>query len=65
MRYMMLVYSTEPPGGMKPEEAEQIRAGHRRVMDEAARKGVSDGAPNRWLPPAPRPRSGCKTERRW
>ncbi len=44
MRYMMLVYSTEPPGGMKPEEAKQIRAGHRRVMDEASRKGVLVGA---------------------
>ncbi len=44
MRYMMLVYSTEPPGGMKPEEAEQIRMGHRRVMDEASRKGVLMGA---------------------
>ncbi len=44
MRYMMLVYSTEPPGGLKPEEAEQIRMGHRRVMDEAARKGVLMGA---------------------
>ena len=43
MRYMMLVYSTEPPGGLKPEEAEQIRMGHRRVMDEAARKGVLMG----------------------
>ncbi len=44
MRYMMLVYSTEPPGGLKPEEAEQIRTGHRRVMDEATRKGVLMGA---------------------
>jgi hypothetical protein len=44
MRYMMLVYSTEPPGGLKPEEAEQIRAGHWRVMDEASKKGVLRGA---------------------
>jgi hypothetical protein len=44
MRYMMLVYSSEPPGGLKPEEAEQIRTGHRRVMDEATRKGVLMGA---------------------
>jgi hypothetical protein len=44
MRYMMLVYSTEPPGGLKPEEAEQIRMGHWRVMDEATRKGVLIGA---------------------
>lgn len=44
MRYMMLVYSSEPPGGLKPEEAEQIRAGHWRVMDEASKKGVLRGA---------------------
>ena len=44
MRYMMLVYSTEPPAGLTPEEAEQIRAGHHRVMEEAARKGVLQGA---------------------
>jgi hypothetical protein len=44
MRYMMLVYSTEPPDGLRPEEAEQIRAAHWRVMDEATRKGVLVGA---------------------
>ncbi len=44
MRYMMLVYSTEPPGGLTPEDAEQIRAGHHIVMDEARRKGVLEGA---------------------
>jgi hypothetical protein len=44
MRYMMLVYSTEPPDGLRPAEAEQIRAGHWQVMDEATRKGVLVGA---------------------
>lgn len=40
MRYMMLVYSAEPPGGLKREDAERVRSGHWRVMDEATRKGV-------------------------
>jgi hypothetical protein len=44
MRYMMLVYSTEGPDGLAPEEAERIMAGHRKVMDEATRKGVLVGA---------------------
>lgn len=44
MRYMMLVYSTEPPDGLRPEEAEQIRDAHWKVMDEATRKGVLIGA---------------------
>lgn len=44
MRYMMLVYSTEGPDGLAPEEAERIMAGHRRVIEEATRKGVLAGA---------------------
>jgi len=44
MRYMMLVYSTEGPDGLAPEEAERIRAGHGQVMSEATRKGVLIGA---------------------
>ena len=44
MRYMMLVYSTEGPDGMPPEEAERIRAGHAAVIGEASRKGVLIGA---------------------
>jgi hypothetical protein len=44
MRYMMLVYSTEGPDGLPPEEAERIRAGHGKVMEEATRKGVLKGA---------------------
>ena len=44
MRYMMLVYSTEGPDGLPAEEAQRIYAGHRKVMDEATRKGVLVGA---------------------
>jgi hypothetical protein len=44
MRYMMLVYSTEPPDGLSTEEADQIRAGHWQVMNEATQKGVLQGA---------------------
>ncbi len=44
MRYMMLVYSTEGPDGLPPEEHERISAGHRKVMDEATQKGVLRGA---------------------
>lgn len=44
MRYMMLVYSMEGPDGLVPEEAERIRAGHARVMEEAGGKGVLIGA---------------------
>jgi len=44
MRYMMLVYSTLAPDGLTPGEAESIRSGHRRVMDDASRRGVLIGA---------------------
>jgi hypothetical protein len=44
MRYMMLVYSTAGPDGLSDEEADRIMSGHRRVMDEATRKGVLEGA---------------------
>ena len=44
MRYMMLVYSTEPPDGLSPEEAVEISAAHWQVMQEATRKGVLQGA---------------------
>ncbi|MBV8842076.1 MAG: YciI family protein [Bryobacterales bacterium] len=44
MRYMMLVYSTEGPDGLPPAEAERIRAGHAKVMEEAGRKRVLVGA---------------------
>jgi hypothetical protein len=40
MRYMMLVYSTEGPDGLHPEETERIANGHRRVIEEATQKGV-------------------------
>src|SRR5215472_6729546 len=44
MRYMMLVYSTQGPDGLGGEEAERIRAGHVKVMEESKRKGVLIGA---------------------
>ncbi|PWT99492.1 MAG: hypothetical protein C5B51_27085 [Terriglobia bacterium] len=44
MRYMLLVYSTEGPDGLTPEEDVRLRAGHRSVMEEAGRKGVLIGA---------------------
>ena len=44
MRYMMLVYSTEGPDGLAADEAERIRSGHAKVMEEATRKGVLVGA---------------------
>ena len=44
MRYMLLVYSSEPPDGLSPEEALGMRAGHMRVMQEASAKGVLIGA---------------------
>src|SRR5262249_48172396 len=40
MHYMMLIYSKEQPNGPSPEEAEQIRAGHYKAMQEATAKGV-------------------------
>ena len=44
MRYMMLVYSTEPPDGLSPEEALEVRAGHGEVIQQARRKGILQGA---------------------
>lgn len=44
MRYMLLVYSTEGPDGLSGEDADRIMSGHRRVMEEATRKGVLEGA---------------------
>lgn len=44
MRYMMLIYSTEAPGGLGAEVEAELYAGHRTVMEEATRKGVLMGA---------------------
>ena len=41
---MMLVYSTEPPNGLSPSEAEQIRDGHWQVIQDATQKGILHGA---------------------
>jgi hypothetical protein len=40
MRYMMLIYTKEVEGGPLPEEGEQVKAAHRVVIEEAARKGI-------------------------
>jgi hypothetical protein len=44
MRYMMLIYSQELPGGLPVEEHEELRGRHSAVMGEASRKGVLVGA---------------------
>jgi len=44
MRYMLLVYTTEGPNGLAPDEAQRIRARHSTVISEATRKGVLAGA---------------------
>jgi hypothetical protein len=44
MQYMMLIYSGEAPGGLSPDRAEQVKAAHWRLIDEATRKGVLVGA---------------------
>jgi hypothetical protein len=44
MRYMLLVYSSQPAEGLTPEESAEIRSGHWRVMTEAKQKGVLEGA---------------------
>ena len=44
MRYMLLVYSNEGPDGLSPEEHMRISAGHRVVMEDAAKKGILKGA---------------------
>jgi len=44
MRYMMLIYSRELDGPLPPEEDARIRAGHRAVMEDAARRGILRGA---------------------
>ena len=40
MRYMMLIYSKEQPGGPGREMAERNYAGHMALMQEAASKGA-------------------------
>jgi hypothetical protein len=40
MRYMMLIYSKEQPGGLEGEAAERNYMGHLGLMQEAARKGI-------------------------
>jgi hypothetical protein len=40
MRYMMLVYSTEGPNGLDPQEMERIANGHAKVIEEATKRGA-------------------------
>lgn len=40
----MLIYSRESADGPSPEDAAEIYAGHAKVMEAAARKGVLQGA---------------------
>ena len=44
MRYMMLIYSKERSETMAPEDAKQLRAQHRSVLEEAMGKRVLRGA---------------------
>ena len=44
MRYMLLVYSSQPPDGLSQGEAAEIVAGHHRVMSAARSKGILEGA---------------------
>src|SRR5580692_7408978 len=44
MRYMMLIYSKEVPGGLSAAEDLEHRMAHRSVMTEATDKGVLMGA---------------------
>ncbi len=43
MRYMLLIYTKED-APQTPEQARQIGEGHRRAMEDAARKGFLRGA---------------------
>jgi hypothetical protein len=44
MRYMMLIYTQEKESGLTREQAEQLRANHRAVMQETTRRGILRGA---------------------
>jgi hypothetical protein len=43
MRYIMLIYSKEVPGGPPPESIEALKAAHVAVMQESRQKGVLVG----------------------
>src|SRR5207247_10790960 len=43
MRYMMLIYTKERESGLTREQAEQLTAAHRAVMQETTRKGILRG----------------------
>ena len=43
MKYMMLIYSQETDDPLPPDALEQLKAGHRSVMQDAGRQGVLVG----------------------
>jgi hypothetical protein len=44
MRYMMLIYSRESPGGLTEEERRDLISRHATVIREATRKNIFQGA---------------------
>src|SRR5579885_3259184 len=44
MRYMLLIYSREQPGGVPPEERPGLYQRHAAVMEDARRKGAFTAA---------------------
>jgi hypothetical protein len=40
MRYMMLIYTKEKESGLSREQAQQLSAAHRAVMQETTRRGI-------------------------
>ena len=44
MRYMMLIYSRQTASELTPSQIEEIKSGHRTVMEEATRQGILLGA---------------------
>jgi hypothetical protein len=43
MRYMLMIYSQERPGGPPPDEVDGIIQAHVSVMEDSAKKGVLRG----------------------
>jgi len=43
MYYMFLIYSREHPSTFTPEQIDELRNGHRAVMEDASQKGVLVG----------------------
>lgn len=58
LRYILLIYSTEGPDGLSPEEEAPIRAGHRSVMEVAGSLGCIEIRPMRFQHSAAGPEGG-------